>query len=134
MTNREQMIEKVAEALAEAYRHPAAMYLDAAERVVDAMAKAHCAARHPSNASIVPCMLPVGHDSRAPHWSTSGCAGGACEWFDENPDHWPGRVMVDEPEVVKYETSQPTEVVDLVAALRATVEAARARRLAAGHE
>lgn len=56
-----------------------------------------CGARHAGNPTIVPCMLPEGHDTRAPHWSTSGCAGGACQWFDTEPDHWPGRLPQSDP-------------------------------------
>jgi hypothetical protein len=39
-----------------------------------------CGARHPSNLSIVPCLLVQGHDGR--HWSTSGCEGGTVSWVD----------------------------------------------------
>jgi len=45
----------------------------------DRLRAERCGATNPENATFVPCMLPP-HDSRAPHWSTSGCAGGAVQW------------------------------------------------------
>lgn len=41
----------------------------------------------PGRPTWIPCMLPAGHDSRAGHWSTSGCAGGQVRWEDPTSDH-----------------------------------------------
>jgi len=40
-----------------------------------------CRAAHPTNDTVVPCCLDVGHIGR--HWSTTGCAGSVCTWDNQ---------------------------------------------------
>ncbi len=42
-----------------------------------------CRAEHPTNVTVVPCRLTVGHSGY--HWSSTGCAGSHMQWSADRP-------------------------------------------------
>lgn len=64
-----------------------------------------CGAPHPSNDSVVPCVLDEGHPVEEDHFSTTGCAGSEVSWsqFVHPADLPPAHMPPDHRPVCRYE-------------------------------
>lgn len=55
-----------------------------------------CGATHPSNHTVVPCILSPGHPGQ--HYSSTGCAGSGIDWYDGRPTEETAMSLVEREE------------------------------------